>query len=57
MKRTILLWVFAIIFGGLAGQTQNNLLETINYRALSPYRAGSWISAIAVPETDNPDFN
>ncbi len=56
MKRTFLLWVLAILFSSLAGQNQNSLSGTINYRALGPYRAGSWVSAIAVPETDKPDF-
>lgn len=30
-----------------------NLLE---YRNLGPHRTGAWISSIAIPQTDNPDF-
>ncbi len=49
---TLLCCIFAL---GLNAQ-QNSILETISYRPLGPYRAGSWVLAIAVPETGNPDF-
>lgn len=57
MKKIIsLLVIFSVFSGCLTGQTQNNLSEILSYRALGPYRAGSWISAISVPETNDPDF-
>ncbi|MCF8366490.1 MAG: hypothetical protein K9H16_11950, partial [Bacteroidales bacterium] len=46
---------FILLWGGLQAQ-QKMLTKTLSYRALGPYRAGSWISAIAGPDTKNPDF-
>ena len=51
-------WIFSILIFtsafNLSGQnTGNDLIEKLQYRSLGPYRAGSWISAIAGPESND----
>jgi photosystem II stability/assembly factor-like uncharacterized protein len=51
----ILAFIFCNLLAG-HGQSNDCIADIINYRALGPYRAGSWISAIAVPYGDNPKY-
>ena len=47
--------IVTILLGLLCvSATAQNITESLTYRALGPYRAGSWISAIAVPEGNQP---
>ncbi len=55
MKRILLAFLGGLFTMGTFAQ-HNSIIETLSYRPLGPYRAGSWVSAIAVPETVNPDF-
>lgn len=46
-----------ITLSGFAQQSDyQKVLKTTTFRNLGPYRAGSWISAIAVPETTDPAY-
>jgi len=54
MKKSYLLLWLSVFSISISSQTNLNLENILDYRAIGPYKAGSWISAIAVPETDNP---
>ncbi len=40
----------------MMGQTQEQITKLVEYRPLGPYRTGSWVSAIAVPPTNDPAY-
>lgn len=58
VKRILLLSFLLITIPGFAQQQADikNLQTITDFRNLGPYRTGSWISAIAVPETSNPAY-
>ena len=49
-----------LLFIAFQAYTQINTTQfnpgEFQFRALGPYRTGSWISEIAVPQTDDPDY-
>ena len=47
--------MFVLISADCIGQ-DTSVSDVILYRALGPYRAGSWVSAIAVPPGNNPKY-
>ncbi len=55
-KAAINLFFFIIISLFLFSEDFNLILKDFSYRNLGPYKVGSWISCIAVPETDNPSY-
>lgn len=58
MKKIFSILICAIMVFPLFAQSipEINLNNILEYRAIGPYKAGSWISAIAVPETENPVY-
>ena len=55
-KNSLLLFVF-LFFMNASILFAQNITELIKYRSLGPHRAGSWISAITVPESDNAAYD
>ena len=55
-KAAINLFFFMVISLFLFSEDFNLILKDFSYRNLGPYKVGSWISCIAVPETDNPSY-
>jgi len=47
--------IFLISFS-IYSLNYETLLKDFKYRNLGPYKIGSWISCIAVPNTDNPNY-
>lgn len=52
---------FALCFAlyislALSAQEKESLFDVFSYRNFSPHRVGSWVSDIAVPETNNPEY-
>jgi len=57
LKKFFILSIFiGFCFSTSAQSHRNELLNTLSYRALGPYRTGSWISSVAIPETDDPVY-
>jgi photosystem II stability/assembly factor-like uncharacterized protein len=54
----LFLFVFGFASSALYGQQKlsDELLSEFEYRNMAPHRVGSWISDIAVPETDDPNY-
>ena len=45
-----------LVFTSTFSQSGWDFTNVLEYRNLGPHKAGSWISCIAVPETDNPEY-
>jgi photosystem II stability/assembly factor-like uncharacterized protein len=48
--------IMMVATSSLYGQVEPLNFEAFSYRNFSPHRVGSWISDIAVPETDDPAY-
>ena len=54
MKPSNLLFIIILIPGFLTAQIKPELFEEMNYRNHGAFRAGAWVSDIAVPENPDP---
>jgi len=45
-----------ILLGAEAQYFDQEEFKILEYRNLGPHRTGAWISSIAIPQTNNPDF-
>ncbi len=57
LKNLAILMAFGLLLTNLHGQEMNEIFETFTYRNFAPHRVGSWISDIAVPESDDPKYD
>lgn len=55
--RPLLLSLSFCIPAALSAQIKDANLDLFTYRNFSPHRVGSWVSDIAVPETDDPAYD
>lgn len=58
-KRSILLSLLTLVIYNLETQAQSttySIPDFLQYRNFGPHRVGSWISSIAVSETDDPEY-
>ncbi len=55
IKIQLIVLFLAVKFAGMA-QAELNIEDVIFYRNFAPHKVGSWISAIAVPDTDDTEY-
>ncbi len=57
MRNLFLLIALTFLWVNSQAQVANPVIpDFLEYRNISPYRVGSWISSIAVPQTKDPDY-